>query len=118
MGMTHVVCINETALDTNKDKPEELKQALGQAIWTLCMDQPFAHFPDGVQRIGSASVLNCGNAVRHVDEVHGADEKVFVWDGGFLKPLDDLSEASLRHAKLLFDNSYKKQMEKIERPAA
>ena len=52
------------------------------------------------------------------DEMHGSDKNIFVWDGGFLKSLDKLSEASLKNAKQLFDSRYEKQMEKMEHQTA
>src|SRR5262245_40885996 len=101
MGMAHVLYIYEDGIRNNTP---EIADAVGKAIMYVCLDiEAMASAGSPTARRHTA-VLNCGNCVNWVAEVHSTDSKLFLWTGTTLRPLDQLSDHDVDKARALLDD--------------
>ena len=92
MGLYHIVTIGNDSLEINKDRRDEVEKELGKAIFTLCADPQYGYLrPPKIEKVTSASVLNCGSAVHHCAELHSTEYEAMVFSRCSLRSVKDLN---------------------------
>lgn len=110
MGFYHILSVSDDALRLMPSDRQQVEQAVGGAIYTLCVDPQFRYLGrTELERVTSASVLNTGSAVRHAGEYHHTALEVLVWNRGWCSKPADLTIEELENAIALL------QHEKAER---
>ena len=109
MGITHIVTVRDDGLTMNAAKGQELESAVGEAVVTVCVKPQFAGTERGPERITWHPVMNHGNCVQHVTEMHSSEEQIFIWAGNRLRSLQELRDEEIDGARRLFEALYAKR---------
>jgi hypothetical protein len=83
--------------------------ALGEAVLKLCLEPIREWTENGLGRVTSATLLNHGNCVNWVDEVHSMEQRFYSWSGNCLRPLAKLSDGELQNATDLLDEERRRR---------
>ena len=88
MGYADIIYIYEDGInrryETGKEQ-EKLNQEVGKAVLSVIKQSKFRRYPH-------APVFGSGNCVNFIDDVHSTDEKLYLWSGNTLRPIQELKE--------------------------
>ena len=102
MGHTHILTIHEDGIRNAKTSAgfdPEYVQSVGLGVLKLCLEPTFGKDADDSFRITWYDIKNMGFCLNWVDDVHHTEHHIFLWAGGGLRRLRDLTTDELREAQ-------------------
>ena len=101
MGYTHIFTVHEDGIRNAKTSAgfdPEYVQSVGLGVLKLCLEPTFGMGADGNFRVTWYDVKNMGACLNWADNVHHTERHIFLWTGGGLKRLPDLTTDELKEA--------------------
>ena len=105
MGYARLIWIYEDALEDvapGDERWESLQSELGEGILKLIQDVRSYAVPGGKRRT-SQSLGHTSNAINYCDEVHSSDDRLYLWSGNRLVPLQKADPDELPLAQKLLE---------------
>jgi hypothetical protein len=115
MGYTNILLVRDDAIRDAKSSNEvrkKLETEIGAGVIKVCLHPDYEPTEAGNLRIRDAALLNHGNGLSWVEEVHSSERGVYAWMGNCLRSIADLSDEELAVIKEMVDQQTSSRISK------
>lgn len=108
MGYAHILYIyNDGIRDAGRDLEtlHRMIAAVGAGVLKVSLFPEKERTGDRFTRVKDCEVLNHGNCINWVDEVHSRAQRLYWWDRNYLRPLRELGYEELLQVKAVVDEA-------------